>query len=95
MIQVRILAQYIDENGKPKGGQEVRDEVIQAVVGTKDLTESIDSIMALDSHGVIEAQYRYSTYRPYWYMGSESDCARVIEILGVEEPDKIFEIVTK
>ena len=74
---------------------EVRDEVIQAVVRTKDLTESIDSIMALDSHGVIEAQYRYSTYRPYWYMGSESECSRVIQTLSVEEPDKIFEIVTK
>lgn len=61
---------------------EVRDEVIQAA-------------MALDSHGVIEAQYRYSTYRPYWYMGTESECFRVIQTLSVEEPDKAFEIVTK
>ena len=75
--------------------EKVRDEVVQAVAGTKDLTESIDAIMDLDSHGVIEAQYRYSTYRPYWFMGSESDCARVIGILGVEEPEKIFEIVKK
>ena len=75
--------------------EKVRDEVVGAVAGTKSLTESIDAIMDLESHGVIEAQYRYSTYRPYWYMGSESDCARVIGILGVEEPEKIFEIVKK
>jgi len=75
--------------------EKVRDEVVKAIAGTKSLTESIDSIMDLESHGVIEAQYRYSTYRPYWFLGSESDCARVIEILGVEEPEKIFEIVKK
>ncbi len=75
--------------------EDIRDEVVKAIAGTKSLTESIDSIMDLDSHGVIEAQYRYSTYRPYWYMGSESDCARVVGILGVEEPEKIFEIVKK
>ncbi len=75
--------------------ERVRKEVVGAMAGTKSLTESIDSIMDLESHGVIEAQYRYSTYRPYWYLGSESDCARVIRILGVEEPEKIFEIVKK
>ena len=75
--------------------EDIRDEVVKAIAGTASLTESVDSIMGLDSHGVIEAQYRYSTYRPYWYIGSESDCARVVGILGIEEPEKAFEIVKK
>lgn len=73
----------------------IRDEVVKAIAGTKSLTDSVDSIMDLESYGVIEAQYRYSTYKPYWFLGSESDCARVVEILEVEEPVKTFEIVKR
>jgi hypothetical protein len=75
--------------------EKVRDEVIKAIAGTKDLTESIDAIMGMEAtHGVIESCFRYSSYQPQWYRGSEDECFSVIRALSVDEPDRIFEVIS-
>jgi hypothetical protein len=40
---------------------------------------------------VIESKFRYTTYREILFRGTLEECDKVLEILAIEEPEKIFE----